>query len=185
MRFRLPTLLVVAALAAGCQPSTPTGATTGTPSAAPTTGASAMPSAAPSAGATTAPTGMVVESATLKIDGVEKELPETFESDPGSRGTTYTVGNLKSSSVLDVHTLVFGVVPAGTRAGMQNMHWYAQQGNAQVAQTYQWDGTPETETWTQADGKGTYTFKGKMKRLFGSVGPETLMVEGSVTGLPL
>jgi hypothetical protein len=184
MRFRLPTLLVVAALAAGCQPSTPSGTTT--PTAAPSAGASAMPTAAPTTGASTAPTGMVVEAATLKIDGVEKDLPETFEKDPGSRGTTYTVGNLKSSSVLDVHTLVFGVVPAGTIAGMQNMHWYATQGNAQVQQTYQWDGAPETETWTQAGGKGTYTFKGKMKRiLFGSVGPASIMVEGSVTGIPL
>lgn len=32
-------------------------------------------------------------------------------------------------------------------------------------QTHQGDGAPETETWTQAGGKGTYTFKGKMKRI--------------------
>lgn len=181
--LRLALLCSTVVLLSAC---TGTGAP-GTPSATPTP--SGMPSAAPGAGATTAPTaapgGMVVEAATLTIDGVTKTLPTTFEADPGSRGTTYTVGNLKSSSVLDVHSLVFGVVPAGTSARMQNMHWYAQQGNAQVAQTYQWDGTPETETWTQAGGKGTYTFKGKMKRLLGSVGPETLMVEGSVTGLPL
>jgi hypothetical protein len=150
------------------------------------TAPSAMPSAGASAAPTTAPTGMMAEAASLKIDGVAKDLPTTFEKDPGSRGTTYTVGNLKSSSVLDVATIVFGVVPAGTSAGMQNLHWYAKQGNAQVEQTYQWDGAPETETWTQAGGKGTYTFKGKMKRiLFGTVGPASIMVEGSVSGIPL
>jgi predicted amidohydrolase YtcJ len=147
---------------------------------------SGAPSAAPVAGASAAPTGMMAEATTLTIDGVAKDLPKTFEKAAGSRGTTYTIGNLKSSGVLDVPTIVFGVVPAGTSAGMQNLHWYAQQGNAQVEQTYQWDGAPETETWTQAGGKGTYTFKGKMKRiLFGSVGPATITVEGSVSGIPL
>lgn len=81
---------------------------------------------------------------------------KTFEKDPSSRGTNFTVGNLKGS-----------------------------QGGAQVAQTSMWDGTPETETWTQAGGKGTYTFKGKMKRVGGSVGAASITVEGSVSGLAL
>ena len=170
MTFR-PFLILALALS-GCQASA---AGSITPSTAPSTSASPGASAAPSA----AP-GMKMATATsLKIDGVEKTLLKTYEADPGSRGVTYTVGNM-DANVRDAYTFVVGVNPAGTTAGLQNMYWYADQGNAIVQQTYQWDGTPEVNTYAA----GTWTFKGKVKRyVTGSVGPATMMIEGSISGL--